>query len=160
MPATPETQPRPVWRTVLAFDFGRARIGVAVGEALTGTARPLRTLATRNQRPDWDTIARLLEEWRPDGLVVGVPRHADDSANALTEAALRFARQLQGRFNRPVATIDERLSSWDAGQRRADRGIKSGRRQDAALDATAAAVILETWFHHLRSAETCAMPSS
>ena len=76
------------------------------------------------------------------------------------EAALRFARQLQSRFNRPVATIDERLSSWEAGQRRADRGIKSGRRQDAALDATAAAVILETWFHHLRSAETCAMPSS
>ena len=110
-------QHAPPCRVALGFDFGRARIGVAVGESITGAARPLRTLPARQQRPDWDAIARLIREWRPDWLVVGVPRHADDTASAMTEATLRFSRQLHGRFHLPVATLDERLSSWEAGQR-------------------------------------------
>ena len=156
MPATPDRVP-PVaapspaaCRVALGFDFGRARIGVAVGEAVTGAARPLRTLPTRQQRPDWDVIARLIAEWQPDWLVVGVPRHADDTASATTEAALRFSRQLYGRFHLPVATMDERLSSWEAEQR---EFAAAGRRptQGAVLDAQAAAIILESWFNHLRS---------
>ena len=137
-------------RLALGFDFGRARIGVAVGEAMTGSARPLRILPARQQRPDWDAIARLIAEWRPDWLVVGVPRHADDTASATTKAALRFSRQLHGRFHLPVATLDERLSSWEAEQR---EFTATGRRpgQDAMLDAQAAAIILESWFNHLRS---------
>jgi len=120
-----------------------------VGDTITGAARPVCILSTRQQRPDWDAIARLIAEWRPDALVVGVPRHADETANTVTEAALRFSRQLQGRFHLPVATIDERLSSWEAGQ----RPSKSGRRRgnEGALDAQAAAVILESWFDHQRS---------
>ena len=156
MPATPDrappvTVPSPtVCRVALGFDFGRARIGVAVGETITGAARPLRTLPARQQRPDWNAIARLIAEWRPDWLLVGVPRHADDTASATTEAALRFSRQLHGRFHLPVATMDERLSSWEAEQR---EFAAAGRRpsQDAALDAQAAAIILESWFNHLRS---------
>lgn len=142
----------------LGFDFGRLRIGVAVGDAITGSARPLCVLPTRQQRPDWDAIARLIAEWRPDLLVVGVPRHADETANVVTEAALRFSRQLQGRFHLPVATIDERLSSWEAGQHLS----KSGRRRGNAspLDAQAAAVILESWFNHPRSLAPCATPNS
>lgn len=142
----------------LGFDFGRLRIGVAVGDAITGSARPLCILPTRQQRPDWDAIARLIAEWRPDLLVVGAPRHADETANVITEAALRFSRQLQGRFHLPVATIDERLSSWEAGQ----RSSKPGRRRAnaSALDAQAAAVILESWFNHRRSLAPCAMPNS
>ena len=166
MPATPDGGPeaataRPSCRVALGFDFGRVRIGVAVGEAITGSARPLRTLPVRGQRPDWDAISRLIAEWRPDLLVVGVPRHADDTASAVTEAALRFSRQLQGRFRLPVATIDERLSSWEAEQRQFE-AAPAGRRRggDVALDAGAAAVILESWFNHQRSLAPCATPNS
>ncbi|MFO1371260.1 MAG: Holliday junction resolvase RuvX [Candidatus Competibacteraceae bacterium] len=140
-------------RVALGFDFGRARIGIAVGEAVTGTARPLCTLLVRQQRPDWEAIARLIAEWRPDMLVVGVPRHADETANAITEAALRFSRQLHGRFRLPVVTIDERLSSWEAEQRQIAAATASRRRRnrDTALDAQAAAVILESWFNQQRN---------
>ena len=133
----------------MGFDVGRLRIGVAVGDAITGSARPVRVLSTRQQRPDWDAIAHLIAEWRPDTLVVGVPRHADETANTVTETALRFSRQLQGRFCLPVATIDERLSSWEAEQRSSQTGHRRG--SDSALDAHAAAVILESWFNHQRS---------
>jgi putative Holliday junction resolvase len=165
MPATPDRVP-PVTaqstspcRLALGFDFGRARIGVAVGEAITGAARPLRLLPARQQRPDWGAIARLIAEWRPDWLVVGVPRHADGTASAMTQAALRFSRQLHGRFHLPVATIDERLSSWEAEQRHfATPG--AGRRHPDTLDAQAAAIILESWFNQQRSLASCATPNS
>ena len=161
MPATPDrdavsplsTVAMPC-RVALGFDFGRVRIGVAVGEVVTGSARPLAILPTRQQQPDWPAIARLIEAWRPDQLVVGVPRHADDSANAMTEAALQFSRQLHERCRLPVATIDERLSSWEAKQRRFDAPSSKRRRPDQALDAQAAAVILESWFNYHRSCQT------
>lgn len=166
MSATPEPGAKaaatsPPCRIALAFDFGRTRIGVAVGEAVTGSARPLRVLPVRRQRPDWDAIGHLIAEWRPDLLVVGVPRHADDTACAVTEAALRFSRQLHGRFRLPVATIDERLSSWEA-ERRHFETASAGRRRSgvAALDAAAAAVILESWFNHRRNLAPCATPNS
>ncbi len=166
MPATPdrdlESATVPLsCRLALGFDFGRVRIGVAVGEGVTGSARPLRTLPVRGQRPDWDAISRLIAEWQPDLLVVGVPRHADDTANATTEAALRFSRQLHDRFHLPVATIDERLSSWEAEQRQLEASSAGHRRGgDATLDAEAAAVILESWFNQHRSPVSCATPNS
>ncbi len=171
MPVTPdrnpelETAPTPptgfsTCRIVLGFDFGRLRIGVAVGEALTGSARPLSVLPTRRQRPDWDAIGRLIAEWRPDLLVVGVPRHADDTPSATTAAALEFGRQLHGRFRLPVATIDERLSSWEAKQRRFETVPPSRRGRDAAVDAQAAALVLESWFNHQQSLDPCATPNS
>ncbi len=151
----PSLASHPPCQLAMGFDFGRLRIGVAVGDAITGSARPLCVLSTRQQRPDWDAIARVIAEWRPDALVVGVPRHADETANAVTEAALRFSRQLQGRFHLPVATIDERLSSWEAEQRPSKPSHP--RRSNSALDAQAAAVILESWFNHQRSLASCAM---
>jgi len=156
MSATPECAPdpvaaRPSWRVALGFDFGQRRIGVAVGDAITGAARPLRVLPTRQQRPDWEAIAHLIGEWRPDGLVVGVPRHADDAASAMTDAALRFSRQLHGRFRLPVATIDERLSSWEAEQRRSETARRR-RNSQTPIDAQAAALILESWFNLFQSA--------
>ncbi len=135
----------------MGFDFGRVRIGVAIGEAVTGSARPLCVLPTRQQQPDWVAIARLIQDWQPDRLVVGVPRQADDSANAVTEAALQFSRQLSKHFRLPVATIDERLSSWEAEQRCFETTPTKRRRPDQTLDAQAAAVILESWFNHQRS---------
>ncbi len=130
---------RPV--TAMGFDHGRLRIGVAVGQTLTSSAEPVAVLTTRGQHPDWDAIARLTEQWRPDVLVVGVPRHADGSASRTTAATEGFARALRERLKLPVHTIDERLSSREARARLGTRG-----RRRTAIDAGAAAVILESWF--------------
>ncbi|MBL8259258.1 MAG: Holliday junction resolvase RuvX [Candidatus Competibacteraceae bacterium] len=160
MPATPDRGPAaPSPQTALGFDFGLARIGVAVGEAITGSARPLCVLKGRDRGLDWDAIGRLIDEWRPGALVVGAARHADGSANAVTGAALRFARQLRGRFKLPVATIDERLSSWEA-ERRLENARGRPRRRDPGADAGAAAVILESWFNQQRNPPSCATPNS
>lgn len=124
-------------QTILAFDPGQHRIGVAVADRLVGTGRPLEVLKAHHGQPDWEGVRRLLEAWEPDALVVGVPRHADGSASASTEAAQRFARRLHGRFGMPVHEVDERLSSWEARQRTAS--------PEAPVDDAAASVIAETW---------------
>ncbi len=135
-------------RTVLGFDFGRLRIGVAVGQELTATAQPLVTLTAR-QGPDWDAIARLIAEWRPQLLVVGLPRYADGGASDITRAALAFCRQLGRRYGLPVETMDERLSSHEAASRLAARPGRR-RRTPPGVDPVAAAVILESWFNQPR----------
>ena len=101
-------------RVVLGFDFGEKRIGVAVGQELTGTARGITTLTSKNRQPDWEAISRLIEEWRPDLLVVGHPLHMDGSEQPLTHLAYRFGNRLSGRYNLPVERVDERLSSYEA----------------------------------------------
>jgi putative holliday junction resolvase len=132
--------------TLLAFDYGRRRIGVAVGNTLTRQARPLLTLDVTETGPDWTRIAALLEEWRPARLVVGVP-YNDDAAAAIAAEAQRFARRLHGRCGLPVDTVDERLSSAEAHERlRTER--RAGRRGTIAkrdIDSAAAAVILQDW---------------
>ncbi len=137
-----ETRPR----TALGFDVGRARVGVAVGQELTASARALITL----RAGDWSGIERLLREWRPQVLVVGVARHADGSASHSTGAALDFAHDLGERSGLPVATVDERLSSREAEQRLRERGIDP-RRERERVDAEAAAIILETWFGQVQT---------
>ncbi|KHD11587.1 Holliday junction resolvase [Candidatus Thiomargarita nelsonii] len=122
---------------LMGFDYGSKRIGVAVGQTLTATARPLAIVRIKNQQIDWTHITALIQEWQPDALVVGLPKHADGSDSTSTIAARRFSRQLQGRYQLPVHTIDERLSSIAAAQR------ISPNRKD--LDAVAAQIILETW---------------
>jgi putative Holliday junction resolvase len=120
----------------LAFDYGTRRIGVAVGQTVTATASPLRGLDVRNSKPDWDAIGKLIREWQPAGLVVGLPLHKDGAASAMTEAAQGFGRQLQNRYRLPVYWINEHLSSHAA----AERGANADDR-----DAVAAQIILETW---------------
>ena len=127
--------------TLLGFDFGPRKIGVAVGQTITGSAAPLQTLRARSQRPDWEGIGRLIAEWRPDALVVGVPHNMDDSEVDWAPRVHRFVRQLQGRFGLPVHGVDERLTSREA--RRALAGSKGVSRE--AADAVAAKLILETW---------------
>ncbi len=129
--------------TLLAFDPGRRRIGVAVGETVTGSARPLVTLQARDGRPDWEEVRRLIEEWRPEALVIGLPRHADGTASTTTDMAERLARRLEGRFGLPVHTVDERLSTAEARDR---LGPARVRKDPPALDREAAAIILETFF--------------
>lgn len=139
--------------TLLAFDYGRRRIGVAVGNTLTGRARALETVAATDAGPDWERIAALLREWRPGRLVVGVPYNdAAEGAEGAEGAdiageAQRFARRLHGRFELPVELVDERLSSAAAyaGLVAERRGGRRGRIARQDIDSAAAAVILQDW---------------
>lgn len=135
-----------VTRTVLGFDFGLRRIGVAVGQELGHTARPLCTLRASEGRPDWVELVKLVQTWQPDALVVGEPLNMDATEQAMTQAARRFAGRLQARFQRPVYLVDECLSSLEAAQRVAGHGRKRARRDKTRIDSMAAALILETWF--------------
>ncbi|MEW8522831.1 MAG: Holliday junction resolvase RuvX [Candidatus Thiodiazotropha endolucinida] len=128
--------------TLLGFDYGSRKIGVAVGQTMTGTATALETLHLVNHKPDWQRIASLIEEWRPQALVVGLPLDVDDSETDATQPALRFSRQLEGRFHIKVYLADERYSSFEARDR---LGHKAKRLED--YDAVAAKLILETWLN-------------
>src|SRR5210317_2145775 len=101
-----------IFKTLLGFDYGRKRIGVAVGQQVTQSATALTTVSARDGKPDWPAITRLIEEWKPDALVVGIPYHMDGSEQDMTRAAQRFCRQLEGRYRLPVHPADERLSSF------------------------------------------------
>ena len=120
-------------RVVLGFDFGARRIGVAIGNSVTREARPLTTVNAARVAARWDAVAALLGDWEPAQLVVGIPRHPDGTPHEMTARCERFARQLEGRFSRPVARIDERYTS-----------AVSARADD--VDAAAAALILQQWF--------------
>ncbi|MCU7920220.1 MAG: Holliday junction resolvase RuvX [Candidatus Thiodiazotropha sp. (ex Dulcina madagascariensis)] len=128
--------------TLLGFDYGTCKIGVAVGQSLTGTATPLETLQLVNHRPDWTRIGQLIEAWQPQALVVGLPLDVDDSETDATQPALRFSRQLEGRFHLKVHLADERFTSFEARDR---LGHKAKRMEE--YDAMAAKLILETWFN-------------
>lgn len=136
-------------RTLLGFDYGTKHIGVAVGQELTGTSTPLATLPSRNENPDWDAITRLIEDWRPTALVVGIPLNMDGTEQPMTQAAQRFARRLEGRYRLPVHLADERLSSVEAGRLLHERGADAGTRRSRRrreLDEVAAHLILQTFF--------------
>ncbi len=133
------TEARP--RTLLAFDFGLKRIGVAVGQTQTRSANPLETVAVKRERPDWPAIAKLIGTWTPDALVVGLPLNMDGSEQEMTHRAKRFGRQLEGRFGMPVHLVDERLSTREARNRLQLEG-----RVDQGADPVAAQIILEDWF--------------
>ncbi|MGB0721544.1 MAG: Holliday junction resolvase RuvX [Gammaproteobacteria bacterium] len=133
--------------TFLGFDFGTKRIGVSLGQQLTESARPLKTLTSLNGKPDWAAIEALVRDWKPDALVVGLPYNLDGTDSEQTERARRFSRQLNGRMRLPVALMDERLSSEAARREIATRRADGRRRQSRKgdLDAVAAALILENW---------------
>ena len=133
--------------TVLGFDVGARRIGVAVGSAFGHGARALAVVDVHGHGPDWNEIDRLRREWRPDGFVVGDPMTLDGGDQPIRKFARAFADELRSRYALPVVMVDERASSIEAAQRfAADRAEGRRRRRDAAaLDAVAAAVIVERW---------------
>ncbi len=133
--------------TVLGFDVGSRRIGVAVGSAYGTGARALAVVDVHPHGPDWPGIDRLHAEWKPDGLVVGDPMTLEGGDQPARRRAHAFARELRSRYGLPVVLVDERTSSLEASQRFAlDRAEGRKRRRDAvALDAVAAAVIIERW---------------
>lgn len=130
---------------ILAFDYGERRIGVAIGNTLTRTARPLITITHRQVDERFAALAQLLGHWQPQALVVGRPLHPDGTPHAMTARCERFARQLQGRFGLPVQLVDERYTSVIA-----ERELLAQRQRGAAtakdVDSHAAALILEAYF--------------
>ena len=131
-------------RLRLGFDYGSKQIGVAVGQAITGQARELCILKAQNGVPDWQKVDGLIREWQPDALVVGLPLNMDGTPSEMSERAAKFARRLNGRFNLPVHTHDERLTTYEAKGQRLQQGQNSGYRE-RPVDALAAALLLEGW---------------
>ena len=131
-------------QTVLGFDFGEKRIGIATGQVITGSASPLTTLNAVNQKPDWDAIAKIINEWHPDALIVGIPKYLDGSNSEMTKRAERFSRQLEGRFKLPVHTINEALSSFEAEQE-LQKNKKIDQHNKQEIDKMAAAIIVQSW---------------
>ena len=123
-------------QTLLCFDYGKKRIGSAIGQTVTATATALQIIKVVNRKPNWEKIEYLIEEWRPDKLIVGHPLTLEGGRQKMTDAAEKFGRQLNGRFKLPVEFIEEQLSSYEA-----RRELKS----TYDLDSVAARLILETW---------------
>ncbi len=138
MSATPET--------ILAFDFGLRRIGVAVGQQVTASANPLAVVQNGEHGPDWDAIAALVREWQPARIIVGMPGHADGSPSNIANDINDFISEL-ARFERPVETEDEQYSSLEAEallKSERARGLR-GRINKETIDRTAATLIAERW---------------
>lgn len=125
---------------LLGFDYGRRRIGVAVGQRLTRSATPLTTVRARDGKPDWPSVTQLIEEWKPGALVVGIPYHMDGTEQDMTHAAKKFCRQLEGRYRLPVHQAEERLSSWVVESR-----LSAREQANTDIDAMSAQVILQDW---------------
>lgn len=131
--------------TVLAFDFGTRRIGIAVGNTITRTAAPLTTVESADDGARMAAIATLIGDWSPAQLVVGIPLHADGAAHATTARARAFAQQLARRFDLPVAHVDERYTTEIAQQMLDESALPRGRHR-AVRDQVAAQIILQSWF--------------
>jgi putative Holliday junction resolvase len=132
---------------ILGFDYGTRRVGVACGNTLTRSAQPLKTLL-HGAEPPWSDIAELVKEFSPARFVVGLPYNMDGTETSLTSSVRAFAKQLESRFNRPVALVDERLSSRAAADELRDaraHGRMRKRVQREDVDMTAAKVLVEQW---------------
>lgn len=130
---------------VLAFDFGKKRIGVAIGNTAVGVAHPLATVDSEMTERRFALIGQLIQTWQPVLLVVGLPLHSDGTVHELTQLSQRFARRLSGRFNIKVIMKDERYTSETASATLREAGI-TGRKQKAVLDQVAAQQILQSFF--------------
>ena len=130
---------------MLAFDFGEKRIGVATGETLLSSAHPLTVIHAESNDDRLAAIARLVTEWQPEQLVVGLPTHADGTQHEMTRLARKFGERLNRKFNLPVYFADERMTSLDAEARLRETG-RNSRSAKPVLDAVAAQLILQTWF--------------
>lgn len=130
--------------TVMSFDYGTEKIGIAIGQSISSTAEPLTIIRAKDGIPNWSEITGLTESWRPNYFVVGLPYNLDGSDSKLLQRALKFAKRLNGRFNIPTFGIDERLSSKAATEKFKTGNPKNSVRNE--IDDVAAQIILETWF--------------
>ena len=128
----------------MSFDYGTEKIGIAIGQSISSTAEPLTIIRAKDGIPNWSQITSLIESWRPNFFVVGLPYNLDGSDSKLLQRALKFAQRLNGRFNIPTFGIDERLSSKAATEKFKTGNPKKSVRNE--IDDVAAQIILETWF--------------
>lgn len=135
--------------TALGFDFGMRRIGVAVGQTITATANDLAVINVNNGEPDWAAVDKLVAQWRPQVLVLGIPYNADGSDHAVTCRVRDFATHMEGRFALPVSLVDERLTSRQA-HAELKRERQAGRRRlkKGDIDSRSARLVLESWLHN------------
>ncbi|PSJ45769.1 Holliday junction resolvase RuvX [Zobellella endophytica] len=131
-------------RTLLGFDYGLKSIGVAVGQEITGSARPLMALKASDGVPNWEQVEKLLKGWQPALLVVGLPLNMDGTEQDISQRARKFANRLHGRFGLAVELQDERLTTTDARARLFEAGGYKALGKDA-VDAVSAQLILESW---------------
>jgi len=127
---------------VLGFDFGDKRIGIASGQTISCNATPLTTLSAINNKPDWKGIEKIIAEWQPDALIIGLPLYLDGSKSDMTDRAEKFSRQLEGRFHLPIFTHNEALSSFEAEQ---FLQTKKTQHNKPDIDKIAAAIIVQSW---------------
>ena len=128
----------------MSFDYGTEKIGIAIGQSISSTAEPLTIIRAKDGIPNWSQITSLIESWRPNFFVVGLPYNLDGSDSKLLQRALKFAQRLNGRFNIPTFGIDERLSSKAATEKFKTGNPRNSVRKE--IDDVAAQIILETWF--------------
>lgn len=135
-------------RTLMGFDFGTKSIGIAIGQEVSGTASPLSAVPAKDGIPNWDSIKRVLDDWQPDLLVVGLPLNMDGTNQEVTFKAKKFAKRLHGMFGYTVEVHDERLTTTDAKARLFDEG---GYRnlEKGNVDSMSAQIILESYFESL-----------
>lgn len=136
------------YQTLLGFDFGFKRIGVATGQTITGTASVLDTIDNNIQRTNWDAVEKVINTWKPDAFVLGLPLNADGSDSDVTKGVRTFANGLSERYNKPIHFQDEHLSSREAEnilkqQRTTGQAKKRLQKQD--IDKLAATIILQRW---------------
>lgn len=130
--------------SVLGLDFGIKRIGVANGQTITGTASPITTLQQIKGNPDWEGIKKLIQQWKPQALIVGMPYHVDGSENKMTKIVAQFCAQLEKRFSLPIHQINEALSSYEA-EELLKKNLKIGQHNKHEIDKMAAAIIVQNW---------------
>lgn len=131
--------------TALGFDFGTSWIGIAIGQTTTQTASPLNPVRNHHNRPDWASIQKIISEWQPDLLIVGLPLKMNNDKTDVTDRAKRFSRQLEGRFRLKTHLVDERLTTREAWQIVEANAHKTITKPD--MDSMAAVLITETWLH-------------
>ena len=139
-------------QTLLGFDFGMKRIGVAVGQTLTHSANPIAVLKAQDGVPNWENIQALIDTWQASALVIGIPYNMDGSEQTLTFAARKFANKLHARFRLPVYTIDERLTTIEAKRQVYAQNRLKNVKLPQQFDSYAAKLILEQWLQEQNDA--------
>jgi putative Holliday junction resolvase len=129
---------------ILGFDFGLKRIGIAVGQHITATASPVTILAANQGTPDWNALDKIIKEWQPSALVVGIPLNMDGTTQPISKSAAHFAKLLQQHYTLPVYTADERLTTREAREQIFSEGGYRALQKKRA-DSTAAQIILQAW---------------
>lgn len=134
-------------KQLLAFDFGLKQIGVASASRLIGSASELAMIGAKEGQPQWPEIEKLIQEWKPDLCLVGLPLNMDGSESVLSQRARKFANQIHGRFGTKIEMVDERLSSFEAKHQSAEQGHR-GDYKKAPIDALAAKILAEQWMRN------------